>query len=103
MVKRKKRGKNLTPQQAARIRELAAKGKSDQQLAVMFKRHPATIAKIRHGKFHAGNRANQQSKQPRQLTELNIDEATRLLQALSHEWPKIRESFQLLDSIVTGR
>jgi DNA invertase Pin-like site-specific DNA recombinase len=43
-----------------------------------------------------------QRNRQRDLTELPTNEVIRLLQALSHEWPKIQEAFKLLDSIISG-
>lgn len=44
---------NLTDEQVVRIRELAAKGKSDEQIATLYKKHKVTISNIRLGHQHA--------------------------------------------------
>ena len=123
--------RTLTDAQVLRIRKQADKGTSYLDIAQKMGVHNSFIGAICRGKAYAdvggplqkkrnsiksrGGRKRQRRARQRtttaasngrpqvaDLAALPIDDASRLLQALAAEWPKIRESFLFLDAVITG-
>lgn len=120
--------KKLTDAQVIRLRTAASKGVIYTKLAEQYGLHETQISKIarggsyasiggpitqRHpgkkkklrvtrGKKKATAAASNDRLQVSDLASLSIDDAARFLQALAMEWPNIKESFQLLDRLITG-
>jgi hypothetical protein len=110
----------LTAAKVRKIRAKAIEGATYGDIADEFKIHPTFARAIALGnayqhvdgprdKLRTKPRTNTTKQQasrngtPLDFASLPIDDAARFLQALAHEWPKIREAFNTLDAIITGR
>ena len=110
--------KNFTDAQIVSIRNKASKGGSYSEMAKesgCTTNHISAIARGSTYKSVTGPRTDRRpgNKKKRttamngrplpDFTSLSIDDANRFLQALAMEWPKIRESFLLLDAMIGGQ
>ena len=133
MKKRKRsRGPRLSNEHVLAIREAAHEGGDYESIAKKYRTSRPAIAAIARGDRYADvggpitvRRVTERSKKRKSailkkrtvavantnrpqsssldFATLSIDDAARFLQALAMEWPKIRESFLLLDRLVRGQ
>lgn len=112
--------RTLTDAQVLRIRKQAHNGADYSELGEHYDKVPGYIAAIARGvtykhvggpitfrrkckgmrKARRTTTAENGSPTPPDFATLPIDDAARFLQALAMEWPKIRASFLILDSII---
>ncbi len=120
--------KTLTDAQVVRLRKRAANGESYTAIAEDIGVHSSFVGFLARGKYrldaggpiqrarHNGKKKGRRKSQAKKrattassngrpqiadFAALSIDDASRFLQALAGEWPKIRESFLCIDAMVT--
>ena len=118
--------RRLSPSQVLRLRELAADGRSDSQLAVLFHIHPSTAKRIRSGRvyFNVGGPFTRNEDIPVRLAvtakaskpvavavpedttgldDMSVTDMVKFLKSLSQHWPKMRQAFLMMDDIINQK
>ncbi len=94
----------FTDEQVIWIREQIATGVSAPNLAKKFRVLSQSISSVARGATYpevGGPLTSKKKKKPGpDLAALSIDDAARFLQAISVEWPKIRDAFAALDRLI---